>query len=142
MFGFDLRSKSHRMIQFLVNRYPDIKNILGLYENAQMVRPVADEERIARMFINSNLVISAWDGGRLVGLVRALTDQCYSCYVSDLAVDAEYRGRGIGLKLMELISDHLGPEVTVFAFGREKEELWKKLQMQNTDEFFFHARMK
>lgn len=134
--------KSLRMIQFLVNRYPDTKNIISLFERAEMVRPVGDEERIARMFINSNLVISAWDGFKLVGLLRALTDQCYSCYVSDLAVDKEYRGRGIGLKLMELVSEHLGPEVTLISFGKSKEELWAKLHMERVEDCYVYPRMK
>lgn len=130
------------MIQFLVNRYPDTKNIISLFERSEMVRPVGDEERIARMFINSNLVISAWDGFKLVGLLRALTDQCYMCYVADLAVDTDYRGRGIGQKMMELISDHLGPEVSIVAFGKSKHDLWVKMNMEQVEDCYVYPRMK
>jgi len=134
--------KSHRMIQFLVNRYPDSKSIISLYEKAQLIRPVADEERIAKMFVHSNLIISAWDGLRLVGLLRALTDQCYACYIPDVAVDPEYRGRGIGLKMLQLVSDHLGPEVTLITWGREKEDLWKRMGMLESTDCYSYPRMR
>jgi len=39
-----------------------------------VARPTHDIARIARMFAASNLVISAWEDGGLVGVCRALTD--------------------------------------------------------------------
>lgn len=37
-----------------------------------------------------DIVITAWDGGKIVGIARALTDYAYCCYLSDLAVDTDY----------------------------------------------------
>ena len=61
------------------------------------------------MLKNSNLQVSAWDGGTLVGIARALTDFHYACYLSDLAVDVAYQGYGIGSRLQRLIQGKLGP---------------------------------
>ncbi|MDQ3973258.1 MAG: hypothetical protein M3276_02790 [Actinomycetota bacterium] len=36
-------------------------------------RPVDGRERTARMLAGANLVVSAWDGDRLVGLIRSLS---------------------------------------------------------------------
>lgn len=47
-------------------------------------------------FINSTLVISAWDSDRLVGAVRVLSDKVIRSVIYDLVVDTEYRNRGIG----------------------------------------------
>jgi predicted N-acetyltransferase YhbS len=63
-------------------------------------RPIDQPERIALMLQNANLVVSAWDGTKLVGLARSLSDFAYCTYLSDLAVDVAYQRRGIGKELM------------------------------------------
>ncbi len=63
-------------------------------------RPVDEPERLARMLREADLVVTAREGERLVGVSRALTDFSYCCYLSDLAVDAAYQRRGIGRMLV------------------------------------------
>jgi GNAT superfamily N-acetyltransferase len=46
--------------------------------------------------------IGAWDGARLVGSVRVLTDGYLFATVPELQVDPDYRRHGIGRRLMEL----------------------------------------
>ena len=58
-------------------------------------------ERIVRGLKNSSHVISAWDGGRLVGLIRALDDGETVGFLHYLLVDPEYQGFHIGAGLME-----------------------------------------
>ena len=57
------------------------------------------------MYANSNLVVSAWDGDNLVGISRSLTDFCYCCYLSDLAVKKVYQKMGIGKKLVAVTKE-------------------------------------
>jgi len=71
-------------------------------------RPVDDRDCIAGMLNNSNLVISAWNADRLVGVARSMTDFHYACYVSDLAVDKAFQRAGIGKKLLALTQEQLG----------------------------------
>jgi GNAT superfamily N-acetyltransferase len=77
-------------------------------------RPVDDPRRIALMLRHGNLVVTARDGGRdgglLVGVSRALTDFAFCCYLSDLAVDTAYQGRGIGRRLIEETRRAAGPD--------------------------------
>ena len=54
------------------------------------------------MLAGTNLVFSAWDGARLVGLARSLSDFAYCTYCSDLAVDVAYQRQGIGKELLRL----------------------------------------
>jgi len=44
--------------------------------------------------------ISAWDGDRLVGTVRILTDGYFFSTVPEIMVDPDYRRQGIGAELM------------------------------------------
>lgn len=62
------------------------------------------------MVENSNLTVTAWDGERLVGVARSLTDFHYACYVSDLAVDEKYQRTGIGKRLQAITQEQLGPQ--------------------------------
>lgn len=73
-------------------------------------RPIDDPETIEGMVSNADLTVTAWDGELLVGVARSVTDFAYCCYLSDLAVDEAYQRRGIGLELMALTQDLLGPK--------------------------------
>jgi predicted N-acetyltransferase YhbS len=63
-------------------------------------RPVDEPERLEKMLRHANLIITARDGTKLVGVSRALTDYSYCCYLSDLAVDSAYQRQGIGMRLI------------------------------------------
>ena len=63
-------------------------------------RPVDEPERLERMLREADLIVTARDGARLVGVSRAVTDYAYCCYLSDLAVDVAYQHRGIGRMLV------------------------------------------
>ncbi len=63
-------------------------------------RPIDDPERMERMLREADLIVTARDGERLVGISRALTDYSYCCYLSDLAVDQAYQRQGIGKMLI------------------------------------------
>ncbi len=64
-------------------------------------RPVDDLARLDKMLRNADLIVTARDGARLVGISRAVTDFSYCCYLSDLAVDLAYQRQGIGKRLIE-----------------------------------------
>lgn len=72
-------------------------------------RPVNDRQCMQGMIENSNLVVSAWDSGKLVGVARSLTDFHYACYLSDLAVFRSHQNAGIGKRLQILTQKQLGP---------------------------------
>lgn len=89
---------------------PDTQQIIDLYDSSGINRPTSDQARIANMYANSNLVVTAWDGETLVGIARSLTDFCYACYLSDLAVRKEYQAAGIGKQLIALTKEIIGEQ--------------------------------
>ncbi|MEQ3697155.1 MAG: GNAT family N-acetyltransferase [Pseudomonadales bacterium] len=72
-------------------------------------RPLEDRKCIDGMLSNSNLIVSAWNNGKLVGIARSVTDFHYACYLSDLAVDQKQQRSGIGKQLQILTQEQLGP---------------------------------
>ena len=62
-------------------------------------RPINRPDVIAAMLANADIVATARVDKRLVGISRAISDFAYCTYLSDLAVDEAYQGRGIGREL-------------------------------------------
>ena len=73
-------------------------------------RPIDDPDTIAGMVANADITLSAWDGDKLIGVARSVTDFAYCCYLSDLAVDVAYQRQGIGVELMARTQAMLGPK--------------------------------
>lgn len=101
------------MIEYRHNYPLDPCDVARVFESSGIIRPTDDLPRIARMLAGADLVVSAWDTGRLIGVCRALTDFSYCCYLSDLAVDGEYQRQGIGKRLIDMVRDVIGEEVTL-----------------------------
>jgi len=97
-------------ISYRHNVIPETEAIVQVYASSGINRPVNDLARIAKMYANSNLVVTAWNGNELVGISRSLTDFCYCCYLSDLAVKKEYQKLGIGKKLIALTKELIGEQ--------------------------------
>ncbi|MBK1896749.1 GNAT family N-acetyltransferase [Chryseobacterium paridis] len=91
---------------------PEIEEIIDLY-NFSDYFPIADKndiERIKKMHHNANIVVTAWDNNKLVGLARSISDFCYCCYLSDLCVRDDYKGNGIGKELVNITKTMAGDE--------------------------------
>jgi predicted N-acetyltransferase YhbS len=52
------------------------------------------------MLRQADVIATARDGARLVGVSRAITDFAYCCYLADLAVDVAWQRQGIGRRLI------------------------------------------
>lgn len=79
-------------------------------------RPVDDRPRMQAMLEHANLVVTAWDGLRLVGIARSLSDYAFCTYLSDLAVHVDYQRQGIGKELMRR-TQTAGGRATIFLFA-------------------------
>lgn len=82
-------------IKYRLGVIPDTDSIIALYIDSGINRPTNNKKRITKMYAHSNLIVTAWDNEKLVGISRALTDFCYSCYLSDLAVRSDYQKKGL-----------------------------------------------
>lgn len=76
-------------------------------------RPVNDLARIEKMLHHGNVLVTAWNNEKLVGVSRALTDFSFCCYLSDLAVDVAYQKQGIGKELIRLTKERAGTDTTL-----------------------------
>lgn len=71
------------------------------------------------MILNSDLIYTAWDNEKLVGIARCVTDFSYCCYLSDLAVHKDYQKKKIGSTLIEHVEKEIGDEVSLILLASE-----------------------
>lgn len=61
--------------------------------------------RLYRALQNSSTVLTAWDGDKLVGLLRALDDGGMLAYIHYVLVRPDYQGHGIAGTLVKKIKE-------------------------------------
>ena len=98
------------MIQYQTNTAITTEQFIDVLRRSTLGerRPIDDYECMEGMVNNSNVLVTAWDGDKLVGVARSMTDFHYACYLSDLAVDRDYQRQGIGKQLQILTQQQLG----------------------------------
>ena len=89
------------------------------------LRDPAKQERTSR---NSFVVCSAYDGDKLVGYGRGVSDGEMQSLIADLVVLPEYQGRGVGALLMNGLMAKLptDPGVVLMYVVPGKEGFYKK----------------
>lgn len=99
-----------------------VEQAIDLYRRSTLGerRPVHRTDIFAGMLGNADITITAWDGEKLVGIARTLTDYTYVAYLADLAVDVAYQRQGIGKRLVEETKHKLGPECMVVLLAAPK----------------------
>ena len=87
---------------------------------------VSDPAKFQQMMQRTNRTVVAIAEERVIGFGRALCDDVSNGYISMLAVAPEWRGQGIGSKIVSrLIGDD--PGITwVLRAGRGSKEFWER----------------
>ena len=89
-------------IAYATEDYLGADEYIDVVKKSGLNRPVDDRGRVERYLKHSNLFVTARENGKLIGFARSLTDFCFCCYLSDLAVDRGFQGKGIGKRLIDL----------------------------------------
>ena len=99
-------------IEYKINEPITTDQFIELLVNSTLGerRPIDDRECMEGMIKNSNLIVTAWQSGKLVGIARSMTDFHFACYLSDLAVVKDLQKSGIGKKLQVITQEQLGPQ--------------------------------
>lgn len=80
-------------------------------------------ERLSAALRGSGRVISAWEGNRLVGLIRGLDDGVWQACIDCLLVRRDYQGRGIASALLERLKEEYAQFLYVNVMPDEKENV-------------------
>ncbi len=95
-------------------------------------------ERIEKLVKNVSVSLAArTEEGLLVGVLFGLTDFAYWLYVTDLGVDRNYTGQGIGRRLMKTAHEIAGGErdIAVYLIANENAvPFYEKIGMKKADD--------
>ena len=116
-----------------VDEFADVLGRTSLGER----RPIADQNRLQLMLHHGNVLITAWDNEKLVGVSRALTDFSFCCYLSDLAVDEAYQRQGIGKRLIDETHQVAGYDTTLILLAAPAaRDYYPKIGMERFTDCF------
>ena len=79
------------------------EEILNLYASVGWTAYTAQPESLKRGFENSMLVLAAYEGDQLLGIIRAVGDGHTIVFVQDILVYPDYQRKGIGSALLKAI---------------------------------------
>ena len=88
-----------KSVVFRDDGYLPMKDLIALYRAnkwSSAKKPVA----LRKSLLNSDGLVTAWDGKKLVGLGNAISDGFLVVYYSHLLVLPEYQGQGLGRKIL------------------------------------------
>lgn len=83
----------------------DETEILSLYGSVGWTAYTDNPKALKKGFGNSMLVLAAYDGDDLLGLIRTVGDGATIVYVQDILVYPEYQRKGVGSALLQAVLD-------------------------------------
>jgi ribosomal protein S18 acetylase RimI-like enzyme len=129
------------MITYQINAPLTVDDVIRVFRNSGIRRPIDQPDRIQEMIEHANLIVSAWDGQKLIGIGRALTDFSFCCYLSDLAVDRDYQRSGIGRALVNEVLEQIGDRCSLILLSApEAMEYYPKLGFEEIKNGFMIKR--
>ncbi|MBD8497230.1 GNAT family N-acetyltransferase [Paenibacillus sp. CAU 1523] len=130
-------------IMYMDTKEIQAEDVSRVFETSGINRPYQDFDRLKRMIENSDIVITAWHEGKMIGMARAVTDYSYCCYLSDLAIDKDYQKGGIGRKLVDLVKEKMGEECSLVLLSAPGAmDYYEKLGFSKVDNAFVIKRVK
>ncbi|RIX53696.1 GNAT family N-acetyltransferase [Paenibacillus nanensis] len=118
-------------------------DVADVFKRSGIKRPYEDLDRIQKMIDNADILITAWEDGRMVGVARAITDFSYCCYLSDLAIDRDYQKHGIGSEMVKKLQSIIGDECSLVLLSAPSAmQYYPRIGFEKADHAFFMKRKK
>ena len=84
---------------------------------------------LKKCLANSDVIVSLWVGGEIVGFGRALTDGIYRGVLWDIVIDQNYQGKGFGKLIVKSL------------LNSKKIKNTKKLYLMTTNKKLFYSQL-
>jgi ribosomal protein S18 acetylase RimI-like enzyme len=120
------------MITYKTSKKLSPERLYKLYEVVGWTNSVQNKKKhgelIAAVYANSSGVVSAWEGEKMIGVIRFVTDKTAHGILFGLVVDPKHQGKGIATTLIQKCMDKYPViEWSVEAENAEVVTLFKKL---------------
>ena len=107
----------------------DLKQLRELFRLTAFWAQDRSLEDLSIAIVNSNPVISVWNGEQLIGFARATSDGIYRATIWDVIIHPEYQGSGLGRKLVETVLSHprLSRVERVYLMTTHKQQFYERI---------------
>ncbi len=89
-------------------------------------------EELAIAIANSDPVVSVWDRKKMIGFARAISDGIYRATIWDVVIHPDYRGAGLGQKLVETVLSHprMNRVERVYLMTTDRQHFYEQIGFQ------------
>ncbi len=113
----------------------DLLQLQELFTNGAFWAKERNLDDLAEAIKNSEPVIAVWNKHQLIGFARATSDGVYRGTIWDVVIHPDFRGTGIGSKLVETVLSHprMSRVERVYLMTTHQQKFYEKIGFeQNT----------
>jgi ribosomal protein S18 acetylase RimI-like enzyme len=121
-----IQFSEHRLSEINLYKLQELFNLAAFWAKGRSI------EDLSIAIANSDPVITIWDGEKLIGFARATSDCIYRATIWDVVIHPDYRGTGLGRKLVESVLTHprLRKVERVYLMTTNQQEFYEKIGFQ------------
>lgn len=110
----------------------DLYQLQELFNIAAFWAKGRSVEDLGIAIANSDPVISVWDRKKLIGFARGTSDGIYRATIWDVVIHPDYRGTGLGSKLVETVLNHPRMKMVerVYLMTTHQQKFYEKIGFQ------------
>lgn len=110
-----------------INRYEpedDFDSVFELYEAVNWLAYTSNPTKLRAALDGSSLVLTYKAEGKVIGLVRCVTDGQSICYLQDILIDPNHQRSGIGTSLVNrILAEYKDVRQVVLMTDSEEKQL-------------------
>lgn len=117
------------------NIHPE--DLMKLYQNVGCSAYTEDLDLLKEAIQKSLDVVTAWEDGELVGLIRTIGDGLTILYIQDILVLKDYQNKGIGSRLLQEVLEKYASvrqKVLLTAEGEDVRAFYEKNGFSSCDQ--------
>ncbi|MEL6457669.1 MAG: GNAT family N-acetyltransferase [Cyanobacteria bacterium J06641_2] len=107
----------------------DIDQLQKLFTLGAFWAKERNQEDLAESIKNSEPVIAVWNKQQLIGFARATSDGVYRATIWDVVIHPDFRGTGLGSKLVETVLSHprMNKVERVYLMTTHQQKFYEKI---------------
>ena len=130
------------MIYYHLDKDVDYSQLINLFEQVGWNDKTQELGRLQDMVEQSQMIVTAWDEGMMIGFARCSTDHAFNGQINNVVVDQNYRGRGIGKTMLAHILN-ANEKITFILRGDEENiGFYKSLGFEDSPLTLIYKRKK
>jgi GNAT superfamily N-acetyltransferase len=102
-------------LEVVLDRFPETGQVVGLLRSVGWDLRASEPASLEQALRGTTEFATAWDGDRLIGTARSISDGAQNALIATVVVDPAYQGLGVGERMIHLLTD--GRELVRFSLA-------------------------